>query len=328
MASDGNGGAVIVWADSRNSSDYDIYAQRIASEGEVSWASSGVPVSTAANDQLYPKLTRAGSGGVIVAWQDGRGDGDIYAQKVLADGTLPVFAPAVTTAAISVITATSATSGGNVSSDGGSAVTARGICWGASPDPVAGGNCINGGSGTGSFVGVIPGLTPNTPYHARAFATNAIGTSYGSDIAFTTINKYGLNLTFAGNGSGTVSGGGTTCGSACTFLFNPNTTANLQAETPPYYFFTSWSGACSGASTKCSVLMNSDNRNVTATFTLDAANSVRVKLPKETRYSSISDAIRLDADGKAVIDTWGCELSESPTFDRGAFTLKGGWNHA
>jgi hypothetical protein len=333
MVSDNNGGAVIVWADRRNSSNYDIYAQRIASGGAVSWAAAGVPASTAANDQLHPKLTSAGSSDAIITWQDGRSIGsdadtgyDIYAQKILSGGTLPVVAPTVTTASISVITSTSATGGGNVTSDGGSAVTARGICWGTSPDPAIGPNCISAGSGTGSFTGVINGLTLNTPYHVRAYATNTIGTSYGSDIAFTTINKYGLNLTFAGNGSGTVSWGGTTCGSACTFLFDPNATAQLQAVPLPYYQFTSWSGACSGSSPACSVSMDRDSKSITATFTRDAANSVRIKLPNETRYASLNDAIRLDADGTAVIEAWGWEFTESPIFDRGAFTLKGGWN--
>jgi hypothetical protein len=328
IAGDGSNGAVITWADQRNGTDENIYAQRITAGGIVSWPTDGVAVTTATNNQQQPRLINAGSGEFIITWQDGRGDGDIYAQKVLADGTYPIVSPTVTTAAIPIITATSATSGGNVTSDGGSAVTARGVCWGASPDPVTGGNCISTGSGVGSFTGVITGLTPTTPYHLRAYATNAIGTAYGSDIPFTTINKYGLNLTFAGNGSGIVKSGSSSCGSACTFLVNPNATAPLQATPDPYYLFTSWSGACSGTSPSCTVQMTADNKNVVATFTLDAANSVRVTLPTEKRYASISDAIRLDADGTAVIDAWGCALAESPIFNRGAFTLKGGWNQA
>jgi hypothetical protein len=328
IAADSGHGAVITWADMRNGTERNIYAQRVdETDGHVLWIADGVPVSIAANHQQLPKLIAAGSGDFVVTWQDQRsGDLDIYAQKVLAAGTLPVVSPAVTTAPITGITATSATVGGNVTSDGGSAVTTRGVCWSALPDPAIGPDCISAGSGSGSFTGVINGLTPNTPYHVRAYATSTIGTSYGNDIAFTTNNKYGLNLTFAGTGRGNVSWGGTTCDSACTFLIDPNTTAQLQAATLPFYSFTSWSGACSGSSTQCSVLMDSDNRNVTATFTLDAANSVRIKLPLEIRYSSVSDAIRLDQDGAAVIDTWGCELTDSPTFDRGVFTLKGGWN--
>jgi hypothetical protein len=330
MASDGGNGAIIVWADRRNGTDLNIYARRIDGSGSTQWSADGIEVSTATNDQQLPRIIPDGSGGAIIAWQDQRSaDGGIYAQKLLPDGTLPVvlLAPTVTTAAASIITATSATGGGEVTSDGGSAVTDRGICWGASPDPVKGsGNYISAGSGTGSFTGLITGLTANTTYHARAYATNSIGTSYGSDITFATNNKYGLNISFAGTGRGNVSWGGTTCGSACTFLVDPNATANLQASTLPFYSFSSWSGACTGSSPQCSTLMDSDNKNVTATFTLDAANSVRIKLPVEKRYTSVTSAIQAAQNGTAVIDTWGCELTDNPNFNRGAFTLKGGWD--
>jgi hypothetical protein len=331
MVSDGSNGAVITWADRRNGTDLNIYARRIDGSGSTQWSADGIEVSTATSDQQLPRIIPDGSGGAIIAWQDQRSaDGGIYAQKVLPDGTLPVvlLAPTVTTAAASIITATSATGGGEVTSDGGSAVTDRGICWGSSPDPVKwSGNYISADSGAGSFTGLITGLTANTTYHARAYATNSIGTSYGSDITFTTNNKYGLNISFAGTGRGNVSWGVTTCGSACAFLVDPNTTANLQASTLPFYSFTSWAGACNGTFTQCSVLMNSDNRNVTATFTLDAANSVRIKLPTEKRYTSVTSAIQAAQNGTAVIDTWGCELIDNPTFNRGTFTLNGGWDY-
>jgi hypothetical protein len=328
IVSDGSNGAVIAWGDRRNG-DYDVNSQRIGgTTGTAQWSAEGAQVSTAINNQQLPRLISDGSGGAILVWQDMRsGEADIYAQKLLADGTLPVLAPTVSSVPISIITATSATGGGEVTSEGGSAVTDRGICWGSSPDPVKGsGNYISAGSGTGSFTGLITGLTANTTYHARAYATNSVGTSYGSDITFTTNTKYGLNLTFAGSGRGTVAFGVTTCESACTFLADPNTTANLQASTLPFYSFTSWSGACTGSSKQCSVLMNGDNMIVTATFTLDAANSVRIKLPTEKRYTSVTSAIQAARNGTAVIDTWGCELTDNPDFNRGAFTLKGGWD--
>jgi hypothetical protein len=101
--------------------------------------------------------------------------------------TPPQVPPTVITTAISAITTTSAVSGGNVTADGYSAVTARGVCWDIATNPtVALPTKTNNGTGTGSFVSNITGLTPGTIYYVRAYATNAIGTSYGAEFSFTT----------------------------------------------------------------------------------------------------------------------------------------------
>ncbi|MEI6888957.1 MAG: BACON domain-containing protein [Bacteroidales bacterium] len=103
-----------------------------------------------------------------------------------SDLTLIPCAAAVATNAATVITMTSATSGGNVTTDGGSPVTARGVCWSTSANPVASGNHTTDGSGLGTYVSLITGLTANTLYHIRAYATNGNGTFYGNDLTFTT----------------------------------------------------------------------------------------------------------------------------------------------
>jgi len=95
--------------------------------------------------------------------------------------------PQVTTAAISEITKTSAISGGEVTYDGGGTVTARGVVWGESADPTIDDNVVNSGSDVGVFVSNLDGLTLNTTYHVRAFATNSAGTAYGDDLSFTTL---------------------------------------------------------------------------------------------------------------------------------------------
>jgi hypothetical protein len=91
IVSDGSHGAVITWADQRNGTDRNIYAQRISgTTGAALWTADGAHVSTAVNHQHLPKLIADGSGGAIITWQDVRsGVADIYAQKLLADGTLP-----------------------------------------------------------------------------------------------------------------------------------------------------------------------------------------------------------------------------------------------
>lgn len=95
--------------------------------------------------------------------------------------------PVVTTTAVTDITKTSAKSGGNVTYDGGGTVTAKGLVWSTDANPDLTDNIIPGGTGTGSFVSNLTGLTINTAYHVRAYATNSAGTAYGSDIQFKTL---------------------------------------------------------------------------------------------------------------------------------------------
>jgi uncharacterized protein (TIGR02145 family) len=95
--------------------------------------------------------------------------------------------PTLSTNNSSNITSNSATSGGNVISDGGSPVTARGIVWSTFPNPTVSLSTItNNGSGLGIFSSTISGLILNTTYYVRAYATNNVGTGYGNEISFTT----------------------------------------------------------------------------------------------------------------------------------------------
>ncbi len=94
--------------------------------------------------------------------------------------------PTVTTTAASNVTASTATSGGNVTSEGGASVTAKGVCWSTSANPTTSDSKTTDGSGTGSFTSSITGLSAGTTYHVRAYATNSAGTAYGSDVSFTT----------------------------------------------------------------------------------------------------------------------------------------------
>ena len=95
--------------------------------------------------------------------------------------------PTVTTTAVSSITTNSAVSGGNITYDGGESVTDRGVCWSTSLNPTTSDNCTYDGTGTGSFTSTITGLNPDTTYHVRAYATNSVGTGYGSDLTFSTL---------------------------------------------------------------------------------------------------------------------------------------------
>jgi len=93
----------------------------------------------------------------------------------------------LTTNTVSSITPTSVNGGGNISADGGASVTAKGIVYGTSTNPTLSNSVLTIGSGTGSFSGSLTGLTPNTTYYIRAYATNTAGTNYGNEISFQTL---------------------------------------------------------------------------------------------------------------------------------------------
>lgn len=106
--------------------------------------------------------------------------------KTFVTESTPVTLPTVITADVTDITAESAVCGGNVTNDGGGTVTARGICWSLSLNPTINDSITTDGEGIGSFISDITGLSGNTTYHVRAYATNEAGTAYGLDKEFTT----------------------------------------------------------------------------------------------------------------------------------------------
>ena len=114
--------------------------------------------------------------------------------------TIAVSLPVLTTTSISAIAYTTATSGGNISSDGGETVIARGVCWSTSANPtIANSKTING-TGIGSFVSSITNLTANTTYYVRAYSTNNVGTAYGNEVSFTTVTpSLGAVIDYDGN---------------------------------------------------------------------------------------------------------------------------------
>jgi hypothetical protein len=126
--------------------------------------------------------------------------------------------PAVSTKVVSSSDQTSFTAGGNATSDGGSTITAKGICWSTSTAPTISNSKTNDGTGTGSFISLASGLNPNTTYYYRAYATNSIGTSYGIESSITTnsltipsistIAPNSISYNSASSGGNTISDGG------------------------------------------------------------------------------------------------------------------------
>ena len=93
----------------------------------------------------------------------------------------------VTTAALSDISFTSVTCGGEVTYEGCTPVTERGVCWSISPNPTLAGSHTVDGSGLGSFTSHIAGLQPDTRYYVRAYAINSDDTVYGTQRYFNTL---------------------------------------------------------------------------------------------------------------------------------------------
>ena len=96
------------------------------------------------------------------------------------------YVPTVITTDITSVTASSAQGGGNVTSDGGLEISAKGVCWSISQNPNINNNATMDGQGVGSFTSSITGLSPGTTYHVRAYAINSATTAYGDDLTFKT----------------------------------------------------------------------------------------------------------------------------------------------
>ena len=130
--------------------------------------------------------------------------------------------PILSTTPVTSISFNSAQSGGNITNDGGSSVTARGVCWNTSFNPTIANSITTNGTGIGSFASSLTGLTPSTTYYVRAYATNSAGTNYGLNVSFTTCP----------NISATISGTSSVCQNAAT----PNITFTGSGGTAPYTF--------------------------------------------------------------------------------------------
>lgn len=94
--------------------------------------------------------------------------------------------PVLTTTEISILTEATAKSGGNITSNGGSDIIQRGVCWSTSSNPTIADSITKDSTGIGVFSSIITKILPCTTYYVRAYAINRKGTSYGNELSFTT----------------------------------------------------------------------------------------------------------------------------------------------
>lgn len=181
----------------------------ISSDGGASVTEKGVCWSTSPNPTTSGYKTNEGSGttsfvssitGLITnttyyarAYATNN-SGTAYGNEISLTTQQNISFPVLTTTAITSITQSSAVGGGEITSDGGATIIARGVCWSTSQNPTILNTKTNDGTGRGAFTSSLTVLLANTTYYVRAYGTNSNGTSYGAESSFTTQAVSGLAI--------------------------------------------------------------------------------------------------------------------------------------
>jgi len=171
----------------------------VVSDGNSRVTEKGIVFGLSADPKVSDSKSPSGNGtGPFTAVVSSLNSGTIYHFRAYAinstgtsygqDKTFTTVAtlPTVTTTSVSDLTISAAKSGGTISSDGGSPVIARGVCWSINPAPTTADSKTSDASGTGTFTSNITVLKSNTKYYVRAYATNSSGTAYGPELNFST----------------------------------------------------------------------------------------------------------------------------------------------
>lgn len=207
--------------------------------------------------------------------------GTVYGSEESFTTLAPVI-PTLATTAASVITGTTATSGGNVSDDGGTTVIARGVCWSTVSNPTIADSKTTDAGTTGTFTSSITGLSLGTLYYVRAYATNSVGTAYGSQISFTSLDLPTLSSTLDASSITSVS-----ASSGGTVLTDGSTTITAR-------------GVCWSTSTAPTVALSTKTTDATGTGSFTSSITA---LAANTTYYARAYATN------SVGTTYGSEIS-------------------
>ena len=180
----------------------------ITADGGAEVTARGVVYGTSAGASTFSVTTGTGTGTYTISLT-GLNPVTTYYVRAFATNSIGTvygaetsfttiaIAPTLTTTAASSITKYAASAGGIVTSDGGSTITASGICWSTTATPTILNSITTDGTTSGTFTSSITGLTAGTTYYIRAYATNAIGTGYGATQSFTTLSTSSNNPVLA-----------------------------------------------------------------------------------------------------------------------------------
>ncbi len=263
--------------------------------------------------------------------------GTSYGNEVTA--TTLAALPTLTTTTISAVTSTTATSGGNITYEGISAVTARGVCWGTTPNPTIANSKTTDGTGAGTFTSSITGLLPGTAYYVRAYATNGVGTAYGNELTATTTAILPVLTTAVASsltsnsvtigGTITTDGGATvTARGVCWSTTQNPTTANSKTinGTGPGTFVSSVTGLLPGTTYYISAYATKSvgtayGTQVTITTTALAPTLTTTAISAITSTTATSGGNVTSDGGSAVIARGVCwSTSPSPTISNSKTT--------
>ena len=253
-----DGGATVTergvcWSTSHNPTIANSHAQ--AAQGGTGSFTVNMSGLTA-NTQYYVRAYAKNSAGIA------------YGDEVDFKTSQNISAPTVTTAQVTNITQTTATGGGNVTNDGGAPVTERGICWSTNHNPTTNGSHASSGTGTGAFTVNMTGLTAGTTYYVRAYAINSQGTSYGSEVSFTTQQptSYTISVSASPSNGGSAHVGSTTGPTSGTY--NSGQSCTVYATANSGYTFTNWTENGNVVSTNANYTFTvTGNRILVANFT-------------------------------------------------------------
>jgi len=206
---------------------------------------------------------------------------------------------AITTAAITNNQALSANSGWTLNNNGGTAITAVGICWSTSPMPTISNAKTSDGVNLTTAVDTLTNLTLTT-YYVRAYATNSAGTAYGNQVSFV-VSTTGTVVDIDGNAYPTVTiGNQTWMGANLRVRHYNNGDSIVDGFLAPGY---NWSTPPGGAYT----FVNGDSTNRTTyglLYNVPAVNDARSIAPTGWHVATDHDWNVLEVtEGMSVSDT-------------------------
>ena len=163
---------------------YDTIWPGDASFQDVTWSDHPGTGDVSINQSGLVTAQEDGTDTIRATAQDGTG---IYDDWILTISNQDAYVlPTVITSVTSAAHSVQATCGGNVTANGGAAVTAKGICWNTSINPTTANSFTVDGTGTSAFTSSMTNLNNSTLYYVRAYATNSEGTAYGDNRQVTT----------------------------------------------------------------------------------------------------------------------------------------------